>query len=140
MWVREFAGTSAASPARVFAVLADAGRWAEWNAGVAAIELHGPFAAGTSAVMVFPGGAALPFRLTWVEPGKGYEDLTEMPDDGVAVRVRHTLEPAGAGTRITYHCAVEGPDDVAAEAGEGVTADFPEVIAALAARAERSRA
>lgn len=137
MWVREFTGTSTASPARVFDVLADAGRWAEWNDGVAAIDLHGPFAAGTSAVMVFPGGGSLPFRLTWVEPGKGYEDLTEMPDDGVAVRVRHTLEPSGAGTRVTYRCQVDGPDSVAAEVGAGVTADFTDVIAALAARAER---
>lgn len=133
MWVQEFSGTSTASPERVFAVLADAERWPEWNAGVAGIELSGPFAAGTAAVMRFPDGSVLPFRLTWVEPGAGYEDLTPMPGGTAAVRVRHLLAPDGPGTRITYRCEVEGPD--AAQIGEGVTADFPEVIAALAARA-----
>ncbi|HVX42691.1 MAG TPA: SRPBCC family protein [Mycobacteriales bacterium] len=132
MWVREFTGTSTVSPERVFAVLADAERWSEWNAGVARIELAGPFAAGTAAVMHFPDGSALPFHLTWVEPGAGYEDLTPMPG-GAAVRVRHLLAPNGPGTRITYRCEVEGSD--AATIGEGVTADFPDVIAALAARA-----
>jgi hypothetical protein len=38
---------------------------------------------------------------------------------------------------ITYRCQVDGPDDVAAEVGRAVSADFAEVISALAARAER---
>ena len=139
MWVKEFTGQSTAAPDRVFEVLADAERWSEWNEGVSAIRLHGPFDAGTTAEMVFPDGSALPFRLTWVEPGAGYEDLTEMPDEGIAVRVRHGLAPGGEGrgTSITYRCEVEGPDDAVAAVGAGVTADFAEVISALAARADQ---
>lgn len=139
MWVKEFTGLSEAQPAQVFAVLADAERWSEWNGGVAGIRLHGPFAQGTAAEMVFPDGSVLPFRLTWVEPGAGYEDLTEIPAEGIAVRVRHVVTPTtdGTGTLITYRCEVEGPDGAAAEMGQGVTADFPEVIAALASRAQQ---
>jgi len=138
MWVEEFTGQSTATPERVFAVLADAQRWSEWNEGVAAIRLHGPFASGTRAEMVFPDGSALPFRLTWVEHAAGYEDVTDLPAEGVVVRVRHLLTPAtpGPGTVIRYRCEVDGPGEAAVAAGEGVTADFPDVIAALAARAE----
>lgn len=138
MWVKEFTGQSTASPEHVFAVLADPQRWSEWNEGVAAIRLEGPFASGTRAEMIFPDGSALPFRLTWVERAAGYEDVTDLPADGVVVRVRHLLTPAtpGPGTVITYRCEVDGPGEAAAAVGEGVTADFADVLAALATRAE----
>lgn len=139
MWTRDVMGECAASPAQVFAVLAEPSSWAEWNPGVAAIRMQGPFEAGTAAEMVFPDGSALPFRLGWVEEGRGFEDVTEIPDAGVTVRVAHELEASGAGTRITYRCLVAGPDPIAAEVGEGVSADFAEVIAALGARAEGLR-
>ncbi|HZX02992.1 hypothetical protein [Kribbella sp.] len=54
----------------MFEVLAEPEKWAEWNAGVARIEMHGPFAAGTEAVMVLPDSTVLPFTFAWVEPGK----------------------------------------------------------------------
>lgn len=141
MWTTEHTGTSSARPEQLFAVLAAAERWPEWNEGVAGLELHGPFEAGTTAVMVLPDDTALPFRLTWVEPGAGFEDLTEVPDAGVSVRVRHELTAEGEDTRITYRCSVEGavPEEVAAQIGQAVSADFPDVIAALAARAEGRR-
>lgn len=139
MWVKEYTGTSSAAPERVFDVLAEPERWPEWNAGVQRLELQGPFAAGTRAVMVLPDETALPFTFTWVEANAGFEDLTEVPDAGVSVRVRHELTPtAEGGTRITYRCEVDGPAEVAAEVGAAVSEDFGEVIAALAARAERT--
>jgi hypothetical protein len=89
--------------------------------------------------MVIPDQGSLPFRLAWVGEGRGFEDETEVPGAEVVVRVRHSLEPlAAGGTRITYRATVEGPaaDALGPEIGPAVTADFPEVIAALAARAE----
>lgn len=59
-----------------------------------------------------------------------------MPDAGVSVRVRHEIEALGTGSRVTYRCTVEGPDEVAAELGAGVSEDFADVIAALGVRAE----
>ncbi|WP_427894626.1 SRPBCC family protein [Kribbella sp. GL6] len=137
MWSVEVTGWCAAGPERVFAVLAEPETWAEWNAGVARIEMHGPFEAGTEAVMVLPDGTALPFTFAWVEAGKGFEDVTEVPDAGVVVRVRHELTPTAEGTRITYRCEAHGPDDAAAEVGAAVSADFQDVIAALGVRAEQ---
>ena len=91
--------------------------------------------------MAFRGGQELPFQITWLEPGAGFTNETPVPGAGVVVRVRH--EPAATaagGTEITYRVEVDGPDEVAAEAGTAVSADFPEVIAALAAMAEQRRA
>lgn len=135
MWVAEVAKECAASPAQVFEVLAEPETWSEWNDGVLRIEMHGPFATDTTAVMVLPDSTALPFRFAWVEPDKGFEDVTEVADAGVVVRVRHELSPTDGGTRITYRCEVDGPADAAREVGAAVTADFDEVIAALGARA-----
>ena len=138
MWVKEFTGRSDAAPERVFEVLADIERWSDWNEGVSDVRVHGAFVAGTTAEMVFPDGSALPFRLTWVESPAGYEDLTEMPEEGISVRVRHALAPVsdGVGTLITYRCEVDGPEESVAAVGEAVTEDFDAVIAALATRAE----
>lgn len=136
MWSIDVIGRSSASPARVYELLSEPDTWSEWNAGVARIVMHGPFASGTTAVMVLPDGTALPFTLAWVEPGRGFEDVTEVPDAGVVVRVRHDLSAKDGGTEILYRCEVDGPDDVAAEVGVAVSSDFHEVIAALAARAE----
>lgn len=140
MWVAEYSGETTASPAEVFALLADPATWPRWNEGVARIDMAGPFEAGTRAVMVFPDGTELPFAITWVEPDRGYADETPVPDAAVVVRVRHELTATEAGTRITYRVEADGPDDAAAEVGAGVSADFPAVIAALAAHAERPAA
>jgi uncharacterized protein YndB with AHSA1/START domain len=137
MWTKQYSAESSASAERLFAILQDTAAWPEWNAGVTRIDMDGPFTAGTAATMVLPDQSALRFRLTWVEPGRGFEDETEVPEAGVRVRVRHLLEPLEGGrTRITYSCTVDGPDEVGAEVGGAVSADFPDVIAALAARAE----
>ncbi len=61
----------------------------------------------------------------------------------MVVRVRHTLDPlATGGTRITYAATLDGPaaDTVGPEVGPAITADFPQVMAALAARAEAAEA
>jgi hypothetical protein len=137
MWVKEYTGDCAASPSQVFGILAEPATWSEWNDGVLRVDMDGPFAEGTAAVMVLPDQTALPFRFTWVETDRGYEDETPVPGAGVVVRVRHELTPNDGGTHITYRCAVDGPDDVAAEVGAAVSADFPDVIAALGSRAEQ---
>ncbi|KQY08070.1 hypothetical protein ASD37_08925 [Mycobacterium sp. Root135] len=119
--------------------MAQPSTWSEWNEGVSDIRVSGPFEAGTTAVMIFPDGTELPFHLAWVDEGRGFEDVTPIPDAGVTVRVVHEVEATETGALITYRCMVEGPPEVAAEVGAEVSADFGEVIAALGARAERLR-
>ena len=139
MWTYEHSLETRVGSKAVFEILRDTDRWREWNGGVERIDLDGPFATGTKGVMVIPDQGSLPFRLAWVGEGRGFEDETEVPGAEVVVRVRHSLEPLPTGgTRITYRATVEGPaaDTLGPEIGPAVTADFPEVMAALAARAE----
>jgi hypothetical protein len=139
MWTCEHSLETRAGAEAIFEILRDTGRWREWNAGVERIDLDGPFATGSTGVMVIPDQGSLRFRLAWVGEGRGFEDETEIPGADVVVRVRHSLEPlAAGGTRITYRATVEGPaaDTLGSEIGPAVSADFPEVMAALAARAE----
>jgi hypothetical protein len=64
-------------------------------------------------------------------------DETRVGD--LVVTVAHKIEPASAGrTRITYAVEAKGPD--AAEIGAAVSADFPEVLAALVKLAEAKQA
>ena len=107
MWTYEHSVEAVAGTDRIFEILRDVGRWPEWNQGVERIDLDGPFATGTSGVMVIPGQGSLRFRLAWVGEGRGFEDETEIPGADVVVRVHHSLEPlAAGGTRIIYRASV----------------------------------
>lgn len=142
MWTYEHSIETAAKAETIFEILRDTSRWSEWNSGVERIDLNGPFGTGTEGVMVIPEQGSLPFRLAWVGEGQGFEDETDIPGAEVLVRVRHSLEPlAAGGTRITYRATVEGAraDTLGLEIGPAVTADFPEVMASLAGRAEALR-
>jgi hypothetical protein len=143
MWIDEHSQTTSAGIAEIFPLFSDVAGWPEWNEGVESVTLDGPFVAGTGGVMAIPGQEALSFRLIWVNPQQGFEDETEVPDAGVVVRVRHTVEPLPeGGSRITYRATIDGrsADDVGPQIGPGITADFPSVIAALAERAEAAQA
>ena len=72
-------------------------------------------------------------RVTDVVPNERFVDETAFA--GVVVRVTHAIAPQSeGGVRVTYRTEVEGPG--AAEIGAGVSADFPDVLAALKRLAE----
>jgi hypothetical protein len=68
-----------------------------------------------------------------VEPER-FVDEAEL--SGITVRATHQLEATG---RIVYRMEITGPeaDTVAAELGPQISGDFPEVLHALAERAEQ---
>jgi len=140
MWTSQHSIEINAAPGVILGIFADTARWPEWNAGTEWVELDGPFAAGTTARMKIPGEEPLAFRLVSVGPD-GFEDETQIPDAGVVVRVMHEIEPLGdRQVRVVYRATVEGPDGEALGpvVGPQVTADFPDVLASLKARAEAS--
>ena len=137
MWTTEYSRVAAADPARVWAVLADLEGWGAWNGGIEHIELTAPLAVGATFRMTPPGEDTLVSTVAELEPGRRLTDVTEL--DGVVVRVAHDLAPTDDGrTRVTYRVEVAGPSDpeVAEQIGRAVSADFPEVLAGLAAAAE----
>ena len=138
MWTSQHSIVSQASIEAVRSLFEDVAGWPEWNAGIEWIRLDGPFAVGTEGTMKVPGQDPLPFRLIAVGPD-GFEDETAVPDAGIVVRVRHSIEAVDpTKVRITYRVTIDGPaaDDVGPVIGPQISADFPDVLEALAARAE----
>lgn len=134
MWQRDFSLDIAAAPATVWRLFADVNGWTAWNAGIERIALHGPFAAGTRFDMQPPGQEAFTSTLVEVRENELFEDETVVGD--IRVRVAHRIQArAEGGCRVSYEARVWGPGE--AEVGEMITGDFPEVLKALAALAER---
>lgn len=135
MWTHEESIETFAAPERVWGLFSNVERWKDWNAGIESIELHGPFVEGTSFTMRPPGQDALMSTLIEVEPNQSFTDETVVGETRVVVS--HRLEPLPSGrSKIIYNTRITGPD--AAEFGPMVTADFPDVLAALKRLAEQS--
>ena len=133
MWTDTASIVTTASPQALWRLFEDVAGWTRWNAGIERIALHGPFATGSTFDMQPPGMEAFTSKLHDVRPNAGFVDETVL--DGTRFLVSHELQPLpSGGTRVTYSIRVEGPE--AATLGPLVTADFPEVLAALKALAE----
>ena len=132
-WQTEHRLQTNAAPERIWALFQDVPGWKRWNAGIEQIELEGPFATGTWFSMTPPGQEVLRSQLIDVRDGEHFVDETRVGD--LRVTVTHRIERVAADvTRVVYAVEAEGPG--AAEIGPAVAADFPEVLAALAALAE----
>jgi hypothetical protein len=132
-WQTEHSIETSAAPERVWAIFQDVSRWKRWNAGIAQIELEGPFATGTWFSMTPPGEEPLRTKLIDVRQGECFVDETQVGE--LVIRVAHRIERVAANvTRIVYAVDAQGPG--AAEIGPAIAADFPEVLAALSALAE----
>lgn len=139
MWTTEHAIETTATPEAIWQVWADVPRWSEWNGDVAQCELSGPFAAGSTITMTTGDGDTIELKIVdAVEP----EDFVDEADLGeVVVRTLHRIERLDADrVRVVYRMEIFGPaaDSVGPEVGPAISADFPDVLAALAERAQRA--
>jgi len=137
MWEYERSTQTTAAPDAVWRLWSDIARWPQWNDGIEKIKIDGPFAAGTTFTMTPPGDEPIRMRLAEITPGELFTD--EMDGGDFIVRTVHRLEPAPRGrTRIIYRTEISGPaaDHVGPQLGPAITADFPDVLAALAKLAE----
>lgn len=96
-----------AAPARVWDLWADASRWPEWNPGIVAAELHGPFAVGSTATIRFDRGRPLTFEVTAVEHERLFVDEARLP--GARMGHEHALERADDRWRIRNRIYIAGP-------------------------------
>jgi len=136
MWEYEYSVETTAEPEALWRHWSDMATWPQWNAGVETIDVEGPFEVGTVFTMTPPGNEPIRMRLVEVEQGRSFTD--EMDAGDFAVRTDHRLEPAAGGrTRIVYRTQITGEqaDHVGPQLGPEITADFPDVLAALARRA-----
>jgi len=134
MWTHEDSIETSALPARVWELFSDVARWKDWNAEIEIIEIHGPFAEGTTFTMQPPGQDALTSTLIEVKPNESFTDETVVDETRVLVSHQLVQLPSGR-TKIIYRTEITGPG--AEEFGAMVTSDFPNVLAALKNLAEQ---
>jgi hypothetical protein len=133
-WQKEYSIETTASAEAIWSLFRDVSGWTRWNAGIESIELEGPFADGTWFTMKPPGQDAFRSQLIDVRQDEGFIDETRLGD--LVVQVAHRIQRIGPGrTRIVYSVEASGTD--AAEVGAAISSDFPDVLAALAAQAEK---
>jgi hypothetical protein len=75
-----------------------------------------------------------PVELSVAELTEGEAFVDEARFDDLVLRTTHRVD----GTRVTYRMEITGPgaDDVGPQIGPGITADWPETMAALSRLAE----
>ena len=124
--------TSTATPEQVWPLYADVRRWLEWDSGLEAVTLDGPFAVGSTGTLQVEGQPPLTWTLTDIEENALFTDVTEIP--GVAtLTFVHRLEQRDQGTTVTHEVRIVGP--AAQELGPMVTSDTPEAMHTLVALA-----
>ena len=134
MWTHEQSIEIDAIPAQIWAVFTDVHGWMRWNAGIEHIELHGPFAAGSSFTMQPPGTDAFVSTLIAVDEQRGFTDETVI--DETRVVVDHRIEALSPHrVRVTYATQITGPQ--AQAIGPEVTGDFGDVLRGLKAICEQ---
>jgi len=125
--------TTTAAPEQVWPLYADVRRWLEWDSGLEAVTLDGPFAVGSTGTLQVEGQPPLTWTLTEVEDGALFTDVTEIP--GVAtLTFVHRIDARPDGSAITHEVRIDGP--AAEQLGPMVTSDTPDAMAALARIAE----
>ncbi|HEX2824165.1 MAG TPA: SRPBCC family protein [Streptosporangiaceae bacterium] len=137
MWEYEHSVETTAAPEALWRHWSDMATWPQWNGGIETIDVEGPFAVGTAFTMTPPGDEPIRMRLVEIRPDESFTD--EMDAGDFVVRTQHRLEPTATGlTRIVYRTEITGEaaGHVGPELGPQITADFPEVLAALVKLAE----
>ena len=124
---------TSASAQAVWALFTDVSSWKEWNAGVHDCSIDGAFTMGSWLTMTLPDQEVIKSQLIDVMAPQLFTDETKLGD--IVVKVRHEIKPlSGGGHRITFSIDVQG--ERALNVCNGISADFPDVLSALAARAE----
>ena len=138
MWKNEHSIETTATPEAVWRLWSDVPRWPEWNGDLEQAELSGPFAAGSTITMFPKGQDPIELRIAEASEAEAFVDQADLGD--VVVQTIHRLEPLGADrVRVVYRMEITGPeaDRMGPQIGPEISADFPQVVAALVERAER---
>ena len=138
MWTTEHSVETTAAPEAIWGLWAEVAGWPDWNADLERAELSGPFAAGSTITMTPHGQEPIELRIAESVEPELFVDEAHLAD--VVVRTIHRLERFGDGrVRVVYRMEITGPegDTLGPQMGPEISADFPQVLAALVQRAER---
>lgn len=98
----------AAPPGRVWEVMSDVDRWHEWTPSVTSIKRGGdaPMAVGTTLTIRQPKFPPAFWKVTKIDPGRGFESVSPAP--GMRVIARHWIEATASGSRATLSLELQG--------------------------------
>ncbi|MFI1508752.1 SRPBCC family protein [Streptomyces sp. NPDC020597] len=138
MWEYEHAVETSAAPEAIWRLWADVDNWGLWNAEIEKIEIAGPFAPGTRITMTPPGDDPIELHIAEARQNELFVDEARFGD--LLLRTTHRIDPIGTGrVRVVYRMEITGPgaDEAGAHIGPGITADWPDTMAALVDLAQR---
>jgi polyketide cyclase/dehydrase/lipid transport protein len=134
-------GTSVVSSApadKVWKVWSDTSTWGQWNPNVDTMELQGPFATGSTAIMNTKAGRHHKMRIVDVQPGRFFALETNVIP-GTTFRFNCRVEPVGAESKISQTVEVKGPlGFLGGMLGPGVSKEFGTLLSNLTKTAESS--
>jgi hypothetical protein len=137
MWKTEHSIETTAQPEDVWRLWEDVPGWPRWNSDIERIELVGPFAAGGRIVMTPFDAEPIDLRIADAVENEHFVDEADLGD--VLVRTDHRVERLDSErARVTYRMEITGPaaDSLGPQIGPEISADFPQALSALVARAE----
>lgn len=132
MWEYENSIETTAAPEAIWRLWSDVETWGGWNGEIEKIEINGPFAAGTQILMTPPGDDPIPLVIAEAVENERFVDEARFGD--LLLRTTHRIDPIGQGRiRVVYRMEItgNGADEAGPQIGPGITADWPETMAAL---------
>jgi Polyketide cyclase / dehydrase and lipid transport len=138
MWTAEHSIETSASAEEIWRVWSDVSTWPDWNGDIERIEISGPFAEGSTISMTPVGQDTVELRIAEASEPTLFVDEADLGE--IVVRTIHRVDPlADDCSRITYRMEIRGPaaNTLGAELGPQISGDFPDVLSALADRAEQ---
>jgi uncharacterized protein YndB with AHSA1/START domain len=135
-WERTAGASSAAPPARVWAVLLDGPRWSLWNPGVEWMTVEGALEPGRLLTMKPKGAPQTAFRIEAVQPERLLA-LAVRFGPLATLRLRWELTPEAGGTTIVQTVGITGPlaGLLLRRAAQRIADALPANLARLAVRA-----
>ena len=133
MWEYEHSIETSATPEAIWRLWADVENWGTWNAEIEKIEMSGPFAAGTQIAMTPPGDDPVLLRIAEAVEDELFID--EASFNGLLLRTTHQIDRIDQDRiRVVYRMEITGAgaDEAGPQIGPGITADWPDTMAALA--------
>ena len=137
MWSTEYSTETAAAPQAIWRLWFDVAGWPSWNTDLEQANLAGPFAPGSTITMTPREGDPIELRIAEARMPETFVD--EAHFGGLVIRTIHRVEWISEDrSRVTYRMEITGAEaeSVGPQLGPEISADFPEVLAALVAHAE----
>ena len=105
-FIREF--EVRAAPARVLGIMMEIERWHEWTASVTSIRQldAGPLRVGTRALIRQPKFPPALWKISAVEPGRGFTWVSTAP--GIHVTAHHFVDATPGGSKVTLSLRYDG--------------------------------